>query len=154
MNRETRNTWMAEMGEAGDKLFSVNLMALQLQLKTLLEDSGGDHVVKLLDALCRMTHSEQQIVLELFTGIINRIASGELRLESDQDQRLKEFEEKLYGEIMGSLQAASTLPLRKRLEVVDGGKAPPFQHGSGILDLNRLRKARGLGQKYPPPTSA
>ena len=66
--------------------FSANLMSLQLQLKTLLEEAGGDDVVSLLDALCRISGSEQKVALKAFVQIIDRINSGDLRLSSSKDE--------------------------------------------------------------------
>jgi hypothetical protein len=135
------------MGYSKDKPFSANLLSPQLQLRTLLEEPGGDGAVRLLDALCKVTPSEQKIILGIFTATIDRIVSGELRLENADDRQRKELEENLYGEIMNSIERAAAAPPKKRMEVLDGGKCPPRHFGGGVLDLDKLRKARKSGFK-------
>ena len=146
MSSQTSDAWV--VGMAGDKLFSANLTSLQLQIKTLLEECGGEHVTQLLDTLCRLNASEQQSVLKIFTNTVERLISGGLRLETRSDRERKEFEDQLFGDIADSIQLAIAQPPAGRLQVLDGGKCPPRRIGDGVLDLDKLRNARRLGHKY------
>jgi len=125
-----------------DGLFSANLKSLNLQLKTLLEDCGGDDVQRLLDTLCRLNASEQEIVLKIFNNVLEKLASGKIRLETCADRDRKEFEEELFGDIAKSIQLAIALPLKSKLEVIDGGKSPPRKTAHTVLDLEKLRNER------------
>lgn len=134
----TRNKGtVGTMGSNIDGPFSANLLALQLQLKTLLEESGGEAVVGLLDALCTLTGEEQQNVLRVFTSVIKRIAAGEVHLESEKDKELSKFENGLYLDLLQVLrQQQRRKPIK--LEVLSGGKDE--QRGKGaVVDLSKYR---------------
>ena len=146
MRAHTRDAWMGVM--SADGLFSANLKSLNLQLKTLLEDCGGDNVQRLLDMLCRLNASEQEIVLKIFSNTLERLASGKIRLETCADRDRKEFEEELFGDIAKSIQLAIALPLESKLEVIDGGKSGARKMAHAVLDLEKLRNERKLRSKY------
>ena len=66
MTREQDHFDGFDMANSGDnKRFSANFLSLQLQLKTLLEEAGGDDLIPFLDALTGLTRSEQKIALKL-----------------------------------------------------------------------------------------
>lgn len=122
-------------------IFSSNFYSLQLQLKTLMEDAGGDHAVQLLDTLSTLNGYEQKVALNIFSRVVNQIAEGDKRIVSEDDRERKEFEETLYQDIMNSMGEAARAP-NLRLEVVNGSKADKRP-----LDLNLARKKRGATSK-------
>ncbi len=122
--------------------FSKNFLSLQLQLETLLEDVGGERAVEMLDSLAQLSGSEQKVVLAAFDRVIKRIAAGSDRLISNDDKRMKEFEEGLYSDIVAAIQSATgEAPRGKLIEVLDGGKTPK-QADRTPINLEEARKAR------------
>ena len=120
-----------------DKPFSSNLLSLQLQLQTLLEDSGGDAVMGLLDSLCSLSGEEQTLVLKVFTSIIKRIAAGELRLANEKDQELSRFEHGLYLDLLAVLKQQQHRRETVKLEVLPGGKKP--HERAAVVQLRKYR---------------
>ncbi len=116
-----------------NKHFSSNLLALQMQLKTIMDDVGGERALAFLDTLSQLGESEQRIALEYFTTVIKRVLCGDVRLESDIDKANKEFENCLYGDIIDSFNEEAIQ--KGRFEVLKGGKMT--QKKSNILDLKR-----------------
>ena len=132
------------MGDGSDGRFTANLISLQLQLKTLLDDAGGDGVVRLLDSLCKLSSAEQGIALTLLTGVVNRIASGDIRVTSEEDRAMAVLEEDLYKDIVHSMQEAAGNGPRK-LQVVRGGLSPlPDKRP---IDLAAARNGRKISFK-------
>lgn len=130
------------MGSKSSGSFSKNFLSLQLQLETLLEDVGGERTVEMLDALSQVSGSEQKVLLGVFERVIKRVAAGTERLISNDDKRLKEFEDSLYSDIVSAIQAASgEAPRGKLIEVLDGGKSPK-QVDRTPINLDEARKAR------------
>jgi len=123
-----------------DGPISLSLLSLQAQIKTLLAEAGGENVINLLDALCRMNINEQEIVLKIFTRIIDRFISGEVRLSEDQSE-LKNFEETLYSDLVSAMQEATSSKGSMKLEVLQGGKDQRSCCRS-VVNINDLRKAR------------
>jgi len=121
--------------------FSRSLFSLQLQIKTLLEEAGGDPAISLLDSLCKLNKSEQKIALGIFNRCIERISSGDTRLCTQQDKELKDFEDGLYRDILESIGNAA-LPIEKthKFEVLDGGKLKA--KSETLIDLDEARAKR------------
>jgi len=103
------------MDTKNNNQFSANLFSLQLQLKTLLEDAGGDHALALLDALCKLNRSEQEIVIRMLTKIVQKLIQSDVRFSCEEDRVLNEFEDALYQDIVGEMQRASTLESAQNL---------------------------------------
>lgn len=137
-----------DWGEIMDKnrgSFSANLVSLELQVKTLLEGTGGSHAIALLDALSHLSGLEQEVALAAFTRVIERIASSGERIMSKDDHLLKEFEENLYREILDAMREAATNS-RTRLEVVNGGKQLSLPKKP--INLAEARKNRVLRRRF------
>lgn len=148
-------SWQYKMSHKHDGVVSASLMSLQLQLKSLLQEAGGDGALAFLDKLCMLNPSEQKIALALFSRIIERIATGDNRLLSSEDAALKNFEEDLFNDIVNAMDQAERAPVRaalsgqvaRRLEVLDGGRAPAAQNKlrePTPIDFNKARKSRKL----------
>jgi|GEM_PF-7106372 len=86
--------------------FSSNFLSLQLQLKTILEEAGGDDLMPFLDTLSAMNQSEQRLALKLFKRTLDRFIGGSLRLETLGDLALKEFEDSLYSGLIDGITIA------------------------------------------------
>ncbi len=137
-----RENWtVGAMGNTKDKQFSSNLLALQLQVKTLLEESGGDRVVALLDALCGLSPEEQRIVLRLFVSVTKQVERGEIRLEGQQDEELKRFENGLYRDLLHAFQHEKKG--RAKLELVEGRKNQP-RTKAAVIDMSKYRQQRSM----------
>ena len=104
--------------------FSTSFSSLQLQLRMLLEGSGGERTINFLDTLAQLGRDEQEFVLRAFSGVIDKIVSGEKRFFTSDDIAQKEMEDELYKEIIAAMgDAAESKDLvGKRLEVLRGGK--------------------------------
>ncbi len=126
--------------------FASNFFSLQLQLKTLLEDAGGEEVVRFLDSLCKLQKSEQKIVLNMFSRTIDRfIGNDDVRLSSNDDRMLKNFEETLYRDILDSMRSAAGIEdkTEKKFSVLDGGRTPfPKRRAKTPLQLAEYRKEK------------
>jgi hypothetical protein len=132
---------LIDMSEKKDGIFSSSLLSLQLQLKTLLEGAGGDAALTFLDTLSTLNPSEQKLILGLFTTVVERVKSGEDRLETEEDQHLKEFEETLYRDILDSMREAANDTPNRKIEVLEGGKSRNRIDKTPI-DLAEARKSR------------
>lgn len=136
--------WQKEMSPKSDGTFSRSLLSLRLQFETLFEEVGGDRMLKFLDVLSTLSGSEQALILDSFTRVVERVADGETRLSSDKDNALKDFEDNLYKDILNSMkEAVGAPPINKRLEVVDGGKNRTATKKRPI-DLAKVREDRKL----------
>ena len=141
--------WYMSKDIAGS--FTANLFSLQIQLKSLFDDAGGESSVKLLDKLSRLSPTEQKLALALFQKVIERVLSGDLRVASQRDQFMKELEDTLYSDILDSMKEASgDIPLskpsrRNNLAVVDGGKNNDGNEKT--IDLKKAREARKVAIK-------
>lgn len=136
--------------------FTKSLLSLQLQLQTLLEGVGGEGTASLLDGLAKLSETERALVIPVISQVIGRIVNGEQRLASEEDKRLKEFEDSLFESVlaaMGSTQKENPansdegkLENCKKLAVVPGGKSPServtFKKPVRIPTLIDLAKAR------------
>lgn len=140
--------WFMSKDIAGT--FTANLFSLQIQLKSLFDEAGGESSVKLLDKLSRLSPTEQKLALALFQKVIERVLSGDLRVASQRDQFMKELEDTLYSDILESMKEASgDIPMsrasRSRLAVVDGGKNGDVKEKT--IDLKKARDARKVSIK-------
>jgi hypothetical protein len=136
--------------------FTKSLLSLQLQLQTLLEGVGGEGTATLLDGLAKLSETERAVIIPVISQVIGRIANGEQRLSSDEDQRMKEFEDSLFESVlaaMGNVNKESSANSddtkavgSKKLAVVPGGKSPSdrvaFKRPVRIPTLIDLAKAR------------
>ena len=139
------------MSQKRDGNISASLFSLQLQLKTILEECGGDDALELLDTLSTLNTSEQKIALKLFNRVLAKLIASDLRLTTADDQVLKEFEDGLYRDILDTMREAAncgeTPPHpERRLEVLPGGKLEDRVEKCPI-DLNAARKSRKVQAK-------
>jgi len=134
--------------------FTKSLLSLQLQLKTLLEGVGGEDTATLLDSLAQLSKSERAVVIPLLARVIRRIASGERRLLSDEDQELKNFEDSLFDSVLEAFgntanEADLIKEKERKLAVVPGGKTPSERVAikkpirvPALIDLAKERETR------------
>jgi hypothetical protein len=136
--------------------FTKSLLSLQLQLQTLLEGVGGEGTASVLDGLAKLSETERAVVIPVIAQVIGRIVSGEQRLASEEDQRMKEFEDSLFESVLAAMgnvdkesaaNSDSTKPGNsKKLAVVPGGKPSAerlaFKKPVRIPTLIDLAKAR------------
>ena len=134
--------------------FTKSLLSLQLQLKTLLEDVGGEDTAALLDALANLSKSERAAAIPLLLRAVKRIASGEKRLSTDEDKELKDFEDSLFNSVLEAFgNTANDLDLAKepeaKLAVLPGGKTPSDRVAikkpirvPALIDLAKERESR------------
>ena len=147
------------LSHGGD--FTKSLLSLQLQLKTLLEGVGGEETATLLDALAQLSQSERSISIPLLSQTIKKIALGEQRLMSAEDQELKNFEDSLFESVLTALGgAANDADLSKesahKLAVVPGGKATTERvifkkpiRVPALIDLAKERESRKQRNSTP-----
>ena len=132
----------------GNNRFSSNFLSLQLQLKTLLEEAGGDELIPFLDALGSLHRSEQKIVLKMLARTIKKLIETTPRFPTDGDLALKQFEDTLYQDLVEAINCGDAAAAsRKRIEVLPGGKhaenSDQAQAGeSTLIDLAAARKKR------------
>ena len=138
--------------QGGD--FTKSLLSLQLQLQTLLEGVGGDHTASLLDNIARLSDTERATIIPLIAKVIAKVAGGDKRLLSANDEELKDFEDSLYESVLAALgnTAASAEPDRERnpkLAVVSGGKGEKERLAfkrpvriPALIDLSKERENR------------
>lgn len=147
MRRDKRllNKKRSMESNGGSNRFSANFISLQLQLKTLLEEAGGDELMPFLDALGTMNRSEQKTILKLLTRTIEKVVATTPRLATDGDLALKEFEDSLYADLAHALETGeSKHPTRPRkIEVLSGGKAAQEPEKTPI-DLAAARKRKRI----------
>ena len=124
-----------------DGPISLSLLSLQAQIKTLLEEAGGNEVVELLDALCKIRPSEQKVVLKMFTRVIDKVANGDVRISEEQSE-LDAFEESLYQDLLVSIQNLEKEKSPLKLEVLEGGKS----REKTVVNIDDLRRARQAGE--------
>lgn len=86
--------------------FSSNFLSLQLQLKTILEEAGGDDLMPFLDTLSSINKSEQRVALKLFKRTLDKFVGGSMRLETQGDLALKEFEDSLFSDLLEDISTA------------------------------------------------
>jgi hypothetical protein len=133
------------MSQKRDGNISASLFSLQLQLKTLFEECGGDDALELLDTLSTLNPSEQKVALKLFNDVLIKITASDLRLTTADDRVLKEFEDGLYRDILETMREAANCNETPRsemhLEVLPGGKLEDRVEKNPI-DLSAARKSR------------
>lgn len=133
-----------------NKRFSANFFSLQLQFKALLEEAGGDDVVSFLDTLASLNRSEQKVALKLFSKVLKRVVDGPIRLETEGDLALKEFEDTLYDDLLEAIEqeTSQVVKPKKKIEVLQGGKINKIEDIDQIakhknpIDLASARKKR------------
>lgn len=137
--------------------FAATLYSLQLQLKSLLEEAGGDHAVELLDLICTLNRSEQRIVLKVFKATLDRLVAHNVRFSNREDQALKKLEDNLYSDILSAYESANEeanfdpSQIERPLAVLQGGKelkgsdevsnAQP-DAASGLIDFTAALRTR------------
>lgn len=125
--------------------FSTNLFSLQMQMRTLLEDSGGEEAISLLDKLAGLYDCEKKIVIKLFKRTLDKVMTGKERLPAETDEEKRRFEEGLYNDIVSAMRA-ETRSVDGKLSVIDGGKAPAAPR-KGVINLSEIRRSRNGGPK-------
>jgi hypothetical protein len=122
--------------------FSKSWISLQLQLRTLLEEAGGDNAMTLLDTLCKLRKSERGRVLGALNRVIDQIVATERPDPTADDEALQRFEDELYRDLLSALNPAHPpRPARAGLEVLRGGKT--HQINSRVVSLDEARARRG-----------
>ena len=111
----------SEMRNTKGGKISSSLLSLQLQLKTILEEAGGEHALTFLDLLADLNRSEQALVLRSFSRTLRRVMLGEVRLSTMEDARRKEFEDGLYNQIVEAFENENKTETTGGLRVLDGG---------------------------------
>jgi hypothetical protein len=123
--------------------FSLSMKTIELQVSTLFEDVGGDQAFALLDSLCNLTASEQKIMLDLFTQVVGRVSSGEIRLTTPAESENQQLEDRLCTDIWDAIKAASAKNKEHKLAVLDGGKfQAPTNPSPKIIELSEIRQRR------------
>lgn len=132
---------------ANDTPFERNLLSLELQLKTIFEEVGGESALKFLGKLSKLNRSEQELILETLSNLIDRIERGDTRLNTDEDQLAQDFEDGLFNDIVASMKRVSNESTRevlsreiKRLRVLDGGKTRESNNDPVCLSTFRRSK--------------
>lgn len=126
------------MSNENDSRFSKSLLSLQLQLKTLLEEVGGERAVELLDSLAKLNKSEQEVVLSIMVRTLSDILGGQVRLSTPSDEELEAFEQQLYSDLVQAMRDASEPEGSPKLSVLDGGKCT----SRGPIDFRRALEQR------------
>ncbi len=134
-------------GRKNEGLFSQSLRSLEIQLKTLFYGSGNDNAIAFLDSLSNLGIVEQEIALNLFKAVVDKIVSGDKRLLSEKDLQQKKIEDDLYNEIITGMNAAASIPNLegKRLEVLKGGKKS--QSNKVLINLDQVRNSKKIALK-------
>lgn len=107
--------------------FTLGLKSLELQLQTLLSNAGGEKATKLLDIMCKLKNSEQELILAMFSKVVKEIIAGDTRLDEMAYGDLKNFEESLYQDIIAEIEKTSltkeemTRRRVSKLQVLQGG---------------------------------
>ena len=109
------------MKEKDGGRISSSLMSIQLQLKTLLEEAGGESALTLLDLLGELNRSEQRLILAVFSRSLKRILTEGMRLRTMEDDCRKAFEDGLYEQIVHALEKEKKAFLAGRFRVLEGG---------------------------------
>ena len=110
-----------------DGNFSNSLLSLEAQLKTLLEEVGGQSAIEFLDTVAELHPSEQKTALKLLTRVVRKFADSNTRFPSEGDLALKRFEEDLYNDLVREFetrQKNATLRLVKDLEEIETDSTP------------------------------
>lgn len=108
------------MNNSEKNSFSNNFTSLQMQLKTLFEDAGGNSTIKFLDLLSQLGEEEKRLVLAHFNNVITKILAGNLRLTTQSDIEKSEFENALYSDLIDAIQNPQQFEFK--LELVHGKK--------------------------------
>ena len=122
--------------------FTKNLFSLQLQLRTMLEEAGGDDAMQFLDTLCKLNKSEQRVILKVLNRLVGDILHKGPRFETEGDLALKRFEDDLYGDLLRAMKNESSSVKRSKLQVVDGGKNVAPKSVKELVDLQEFRRSR------------
>lgn len=136
-----RKKWDADMGDSTQGEFSLGLMSLQLQLKTLLEGAGGEHAAALLDAVSEFDAAEQRVLLGVLERVLRRVASGSVRLPHSGSAEEQMFEDSLYSDLLEAFQKAAG-DGKIKLELVHGGCGTSRHKTRRIIYLDEERQAR------------
>lgn len=144
-----------ENSKKKDGIVSLSLMSIEAQVKTLFAEAGGTPAVELLDRLCRLSDKEQLKVLGIFSRILDRVISGDVKLEqageaqydtAQDDTAQKAFEDSLYNEIIAEISGTGKGGRSLRLEVLKGGQAVPIQQRQ-VVSIEDLRRAKKGGRE-------
>jgi hypothetical protein len=141
------------MDKGNTGYFSQAFLSLQLQIRTLLEGSGGSQSIEFLDALSQLGNKEQEIVLGVFQKVVERIAKNPNRLFTNADNAAKKFEDELYNDIMSAMSDAAAVKniSGKRLEVLEGGRSIKRTSKQNSVARRRISKSRRAQCEYLKP---
>ena len=122
--------------------FTTTFSALRLQLRALFDSVGGEPILPLLDAMSTLGEKEKQLVIEVFSKVIERILNGDKRFITALDNDRKEMVDTIYNEIVNAMgEASGKVPVRQRLEVLSGGKNEKSAP-KGVIDLQKVRRKK------------
>lgn len=105
--------------------FSKNLLSLKVQLQSLLDEAGGEHVIALLDSLCSLNGTEQKVALKVLKRVVDRLSLREGRLFTRNEKQMKELEDFLFNDIVREIEdnnEDSKNQKTGKLSLVPGGK--------------------------------
>lgn len=125
--------------------FTLGLKSIELQLQTLLENAGGMKATKLLDTLCKLGTTEQELVLAVFSKVIRKIVRGDIRLDDLGYSELNRFEEGLYKDIIAEIEKNSIANRKERVNkfsVLKGGSkttSKKVNHLSEVVSIEVLK---------------
>lgn len=123
--------------------FSRNLFSLQIQIQTLLDGAGGENAALLLDTLSELSESERKVALKVFQRALEKLKASGVRLRTQKDEHLAEFEETLYEELVDGMNAVDQSVTEKKFSVVDGGKLPTRKKdASNMVCLQEARRKK------------
>lgn len=122
--------------------FSRNFLSLQLQLKTMLEEAGGEGVAGLLDHLSNLSTAEQKVAIKLFERVLRDFIAQGPRFSDANDIERKRFEEQLYTDLSREMEEARKASQPgNNFEVIDGGRNAKIKSPQ-LIDLNSHRRSR------------
>ena len=120
------------MNNSEKNSFSNNFTSLQMQLKTLFEDAGGNDTLRFLDLISQLGEEEKRLVLAHFSNVIAKILAGNLRLTTQSDIEKSEFENALYADLIDAIQNPQQLEFK--LELIHGKKGM-IEKKSNVVEL-------------------
>lgn len=126
--------------------FSLSFLTLQAQIKTLMEDAGGEKLIALLDALASLNATQQAVIIDAFTHSVNEIIAGNIELDLPDPENTDQLVDSLCDDITTAISDMRRKASKKgKFEVLDGGKSEPKPAGS-VVTISELRRAREEGR--------
>jgi hypothetical protein len=113
-------------------LFSLSLKALAAQLESLMDESGGEDAVALLDELSKLESPERNALLRAFLTVAQEFVEARTMWNLSDLEEFKDFDGSGTPKIVqNGLSSMGSLQVGKNLSKTDGGKLPlEFAHRS------------------------